>query len=297
MRVLLIGADGQLGRHLQPMLGAGHELSTSCWQGGDLPCDLGDAQALARMLDEARPEVVINAAAWTAVDAAEDQPEAAQRLNHAVPAALAGWCRQHQALLVHYSTDYVFDGQPGRPWQEDDAACPASVYGSSKLAGEQAIQASGARALILRTAWLYSALPGNFLSAILARAARGEALRVVADQIGSPTWAGSLARNTCELLRTPVDWQGTMILHAADRGRMSWHEFAVLAVELAARHGVIEHSVAVQAISSAEWPQRAQRPRWSVLDVNAIEGRLGRAVPSTAESLANCLREWETLKC
>lgn len=297
MRVLLTGANGQLGRHLEPLLRDSSVLLTSSRHGGDLPCDLADPAALNRMLDEARPEVVINAGAWTAVDAAEDQPAAASRLNAEAPAEIARWCRQRDALLVHFSTDYVFGGRLGRPWREDDTPSPASVYGRSKLEGELAIRDSGARALILRTAWVYSALPGNFLSAILARAARGEPLRVVQDQIGSPTWAGSLARITRDLLRTPEVGQGTMMLHAADRGQMSWHGFAELAVELAVRFGVIDAPVAVEAIGSEDWPQRATRPQWSVLDVNAIEGRLGRPVASTAQALTDCLREWKTMTC
>lgn len=297
MRVLLIGADGQLGRHLEPRLRGGHQLLSSSWQAGDLPCNLAEPDELARLLDQARPEVVINAAAWTAVDAAEDQAKAVHRLNAQAPAEMARWCSQHDALLVHYSTDYVFNGHPGRPWREDDLPSPVSVYGQTKLAGEQAIQASGARALILRTAWLYSALPGNFLSAILARAACGEPLRVVNDQIGSPTWAGSLAEITVDLLLKATMHTGAVVLHATDRGQMSWHEFALRAVELAVEFGIIEQPVAVEAIRSDEWPQRARRPSWSVLDLAALERCLGRSMPSSVEALANCLRAWETVRC
>lgn len=298
MRVLLTGSGGQLGRHLEPLLrNAGVELLSSGRADGDFPCELGDSVAVLEMLDLSRPELIINAAAWTAVDAAEDHVEAAFQLNAELPAALAGWCRQHNAGLVHFSTDYVFDGELDRPWRADDAPAPGSVYGASKLAGEQAIQSSGARAFILRTAWLYSALPGNFLSAILGRAARGEPLRVVADQIGSPTWAGSLARITCDLLPGLKLQQGCRVLHAADRGQMSWYEFAVLAVELAVTNEVIEQAVAVAAIGSDEWPQRARRPRWSVLDVQGTEKLLGRRVSMTAEALSSCLRGWKSMSC
>lgn len=298
MRVLLTGADGQLGRHLAPLLSARYELVTSSRAGGDRPCDLGEESALQVLLDEVRPELIINPAAWTAVDDAEDHAAAAARLNHWLPAQLAAWCRAHDALLVHYSTDYVFSGLPGRPWIESDPPAPSGVYGASKLAGEGAIRYSGTRALILRTAWLYSERPGNFLSAILKRAARGESLRVVSDQIGSPTWAGSLATMTLDLLEAVnMNGSGALTLHAANRGRMSWHEFAELAVALAAERALIERPVAVEAIDSGQWPQRAQRPQWSVLDVSALEARLGHPVATVRQALSACLDEWKTMSC
>lgn len=297
MKILLTGAEGQLGRHLAPYLARLGPLVTSSRLSGDRPCDLGDPLALAELLDEVAPEVIVNPAAWTAVDAAEDQPEAADRLNRIVPQTLAAWCRQHDALLVQYSTDYVFHGQPGRAWAEGDEPKPASVYGRSKLDGEQAIAASGARAIILRTAWLYSACPGNFLSAILARAGRGQALRVVSDQVGSPTWAGSLAAMTADLLRHEPQGPGARILHAADRGCMSWHEFAVMAVKMATEYGLIDAEVTVTAIDSSQWPQRAPRPPWSVLDVAAMEAACARPLPTTRQALSACLDQWNSTLC
>lgn len=296
MRLLLLGADGQLGRHLSPRLSASGELVTSSRKHGDRPCDLTDSRQVLDLLNSVQPEVVINASAWTGVDAAEDQPQAARLLNAEVPERLARWCQQHEALLVHYSTDYVFDGQPGRAWREDDETAPASTYGRTKLDGELAIRASGARALILRTAWLYSAFPGNFLSAILSRAARGESLRVVSDQCGSPTWAGSLAEVSCDLLklmqRRSDDDARAMVLHAVDRGQMSWHDFAVMAVHMAAESGLIERPVEVLAIDSDQWPQKARRPSWSVLDVGALEALLGRPLATTQRALAACFKQW-----
>lgn len=295
MRVLLTGADGQLGQHLALRLAERFEVVTSSRHGGDLACDLTDESALDRLLEAVRPQLVINPAAWTDVDGAEDHPEAAKRLNEWLPEHLARWCRARDALLVHYSTDYVFSGLPGRPWLESDAPAPASVYGRTKLAGEDAIRRSGARALILRTAWLYSALPGNFLSAILSRAARGESLRVVSDQLGSPTWAGSLAAMTLELLMgARPGTTGVLTLHTVNKGQLSWHAFAALAVEMAFERGLIKKRVAVDPIGSDQWPQRARRPRWSVLDVDELESVLGHPVLDTRQALSACLDQWTT---
>lgn len=297
MKILLTGAHGQLGQHLLPALSALGTVVTSARGGGERPCDLTDPAALSTMLDDIAPQVIVNPAAWTAVDDAEDHPEYADALNRRLPEALAAWAKDHDALLVHYSTDYVFDGQPGRPWLERDETSPVSVYGRTKLAGEDAIKVSGARALILRTAWLYSSCSGNFLSAILRRAKRGEALRVVHDQIGSPTWAGSLAEATANLLARSVQVNDARVYHAADRGQMSWHEFASLAVDLAAEFGVINASVPVEPIDSSQWPQKARRPAWSVLDCSELEAACETTMPMIEQSLSNCLNLWKQSPC
>jgi len=297
VKVLLTGVHGQLGRHLLPALSEFGTVITTARGGGDLPCDLSDPAAVNALLGEVAPQVIVNPAAWTAVDDAEDYPEEADALNRRLPEALAAWTKEHDGLLVHYSTDYVFDGQPGRPWSERDETSPASVYGRTKVAGEDAIKASGARALILRTAWLYSACPGNFLSAILRRAKQGEALRVVRDQIGSPTWAGSLAEATMKLLERSGQLNGAHIYHASDRGQMSWHEFASLAVDLAAEFGLISERVPVEPIDSSQWPQKAKRPAWSVFDSSELEEACGHLMPTTEQSLTQCLRLWKKSPC
>ncbi|MFW5927543.1 MAG: dTDP-4-dehydrorhamnose reductase, partial [Wenzhouxiangella sp.] len=244
MTTLLLGASGQLGRHLAARM---PQTVTCARDGADHVCDLSDPASVADLLEKVRPGRIVNAAAWTAVDAAEDHPREAFRLNHDLPATLAEWCRRHDALLIHYSTDYVFSGNPGRPWREDDPVAPESVYGTTKLAGEQAVASSGCRALVLRTAWVYSALPGNFISAILRRAAAGEGLKVVSDQIGSPTWAGTLVGATLRLLESFADdIRRPTLLHVAGRGRMSWHELAVAAVQMAAERGIIPAEVAIE---------------------------------------------------
>ncbi len=295
MTALLLGANGQLGRHLRRRMSG---LVTCARHNADFTCDLGDAAALDKVLGTVRPAIIINAAAWTAVDDAEDHRDAAFRLNRDVPAQLAAWCRDHDALLVHYSTDYVFSGNPGRAWREDDPVSPESVYGASKLAGEQAITASTCRALVLRTAWVYSALPGNFLSAIIKRAGQGGGLRVVSDQVGSPTWAGTLAAATGVLLdRLGSQVDRPSLLHVAGKGAMSWYELASQAVHMAAERGIITSPVAVEPITSDQWPQKAKRPQWSVLDGSRYEQMTGESLPDALAALAECLDQWKDAAC
>lgn len=297
MRILLTGAAGQLGCHLQPELSRRGELITSARVQGDHPCDLGDSGAMEAMLDRAEPEVIINTAAYTAVDDAEDHPGTARRLNRDVPERLARWCATRNALLVHFSTDYVFSGAAGRGWREEDEVRPVSVYGETKREGEAAIAESGARAVILRTAWLYSHRQGNFLSAILGRAREGSDLSVVDDQVGSPTWAGHLAGAVGRVLDRAGQVTGPTVFHVVDRGAVSWFEFATRAVRRAAEQGLIPTTVGVRPISSAEWPRRARRPAWSVLDPSRFECFTGRPVPSLDQGLERCLNRMEQLTC
>lgn len=293
MRILLTGAAGQLGRHLAPRLGELGEVVTTDLHSGDFRCDLSDRRLLDKALGRVRPDLIVNPAAWTAVDRAEEEPGMAQKLNRDLPGWLGTWAAEHDVPLVHFSTDYVFSGTREGGWSEDDEPDPQSVYGRSKLEGELAIEASGANALIVRTAWLYSHFPGNFLSAILTRAERGEKLTVVSDQIGSPTWAGHLADAVVELLRRRSEFDtGVTRMHFAGNGRMSWHAFAELAVARAAEHGVIPAPVAVEPIASARWPQKARRPAWSVLDCSRFEALVGRPVPSVEDGLTGCLNRW-----
>jgi dTDP-4-dehydrorhamnose reductase len=294
MSGLLLGANGQLGRHLRSRMDG---LETCARESADHCIDLSDIGAIPALLDRADPEVVINAAAWTAVDDAEDHEREAFALNQSLPAALAEWCRRRGRLLVHYSTDYVFSGQPGRPWREDDPVAPESAYGRTKLAGEQAIAASGCRALVLRTAWVYSALPGNFVSAILKRAGEGQALKVVADQTGSPTWAGTLAWATDVLLERARRVTRPELLHVSGQGAMTWHALAQAAVQGAAERGIIPRAVEVEPISSDAWPQKAQRPIWSVLDGQRFEQMTGQRLPHCEQALGECLDQWSKAPC
>lgn len=294
MSTLLLGAGGQLGRHLNARMAG---LVTCARQGGDHAVDLSRFERVRELLDRAAPGVIVNAAAWTAVDDAEDNEAAALRLNGELPGLLAEWCRERGALLVHYSTDYVFSGAPGRPWRENDPVAPESAYGRTKLAGEQAIMASGCRALVLRTAWVYSALPGNFVSAILRRAGQGQALKVVADQTGSPTWAGTLAAATRRLLERAGDVDRPLLMHVSGQGAASWYDLARRAVQLAAASGFIPEAVDVEPIGSDQWPQKATRPAWSVLDGGRYERFTGEPLPGWDDALAECLDRWSQAPC
>ncbi|MGK7295236.1 MAG: dTDP-4-dehydrorhamnose reductase [Candidatus Wenzhouxiangella sp. M2_3B_020] len=298
MRILLTGSNGQLGRHLEPRLAPLGEVVRTDHAGGDFRCDLSDRRLLEKALNRVRPDVVVNPAAWTAVDRAEDEPDMAERLNAQLPGWIGNWCRENGAVMMHFSTDYVFSGRPERPWREDDEPAPGNVYGRTKLAGEQAVCNSGARALIVRTAWLYSHLPGNFVSAILSRAAQGTPLTIVSDQIGSPTWAGHLAEASVRLLghgAAPDD--GSRVFHVAGRGRMSWYEFGKLAVEGAVTAGILDEAVPVSPIESAKWPQKAKRPVWSVLDCSRYETFTGETLPTIEQGMASCLEAWKESIC
>lgn len=293
MRILLTGCNGQLGRHLAPRLAGLGEVIQTDRDGGDFACDLSDRRLLERSLNRVRPDVVVNPAAWTAVDQAEDEPETAMRINRDLPGRIASWCAEHGALIMHFSTDYVFSGSLDRGWREDDPPDPGNIYGRTKLESERAVAASGARAIIVRTAWLYSHFPGNFLSAILTRAEQGRPLNIVSDQFGSPTWAGHLADGCCRLLERDVARDpGVELFHVAGTGHMSWYEFGQMAVEQAVEAGVVDKPVPVEPIASANWPQKARRPVWSVLDCQRYAETAGEPMPSIEQGLADCLTQW-----
>jgi len=298
MKILLTGCAGQLGRHLASGLAALGEVIQTDRESGDFRCDLSDRRLVDKSLNRIRPDVVVNPAAWTAVDRAEDEPATAMRVNRDLPGWLSEWCRDHDALLVHFSTDYVFSGPHDRPWREIDEPAPGNVYGRSKLESEQVIEASGARAVVLRTAWLYSHFPGNFLSAILTRAGQGQSLKVVSDQIGSPTWAGHLSAACCRVIaerqRLPERFN---LFHVAGRGQLSWYEFARMAVERAVEFGVIDAPVPVEPIESAHWPQKARRPVWSVLDCERFETLFDTRLPGVEQGLVECLEKWKNSLC
>ena len=280
MRLLLLGGNGQVGRELRRSLPPLGELVVATRDGrdGDEIADFDAPDSLEGLVARVAPDVVVNAAAYTAVDRAETEAEAAFRVNAEAPAALARACATRDALLLHYSTDYVFDGNGSRPWREDDATAPLGVYGASKLAGEEAIRASGARHMILRTAWVYGAHGHNFLRTMLRLAAERDELRVVADQVGAPTPAPWIADATAAILQRGVEAFG--IWHLTATGQTSWHGFAQAIFEEAHAAGLLARVPALLPISTSEYPTPAKRPAYSVLDTSRLRADFGIQPPA-----------------
>lgn len=283
-RLLLFGAGGQLGRRLHsPLAGLG-ELTAS----GHQDVDFNDADRVVAVVDDIRPRVVVNAAAWTDVEGAETSEQEAFRVNAVAPAQLAAACARQGSLLIHFSSDYVFSGEGGRPWTERDEARPTSAYGRSKLAGDAAIRSSTASHYIFRAGWLYDKAGRNFLTTIGDRLARGQVARVVADQHGSPTWAALLAgvastaakRWIESAVRPPYG-----IYNVASADHTTWFGFA----QAIAERRDLDPGTWVEPISSAEYGGRARRPEWSVLDSRRLAREFGLALPGWVDQLDACL--------
>jgi len=293
--ILLLGANGQLGQELRRALAPlGSMVATT--RSGALPdgtaCEVADFDqpaSLAALLDRVQPTVVVNAAAYTAVDRAEEDRDAAFRANAEAPGVLARWCAQAGVPLVHYSTDYVFDGQGTRPYREDDATAPLGVYGASKLVGEQAVRAAGGRHLIFRTAWVYASHSANFLRTMLRVGAERDVLRVVADQIGTPTPAALIADVTAQALQHDGALSGTW--HLTAKGETSWHGFAEAIFAEAVATGVLPRAPKVEAITTAEYPTPAKRPAYSHLDVAKLEQDFGVVLPSWQDGLKRVIAD------
>ena len=278
MKILLAGRTGQVGWELEralPPLGALTAPDRAA-------LDLADGDALRRAVREATPEVIVNAGAYTAVDRAESEPGIAMQINAEAPRVLAAEARRCGALLVHYSTDYIFDGSKSVPYEEGDEPHPLNVYGRSKLAGEKAIAASGCRYLILRTSWVYAPRGKNFFLAIARKALAGEPLRVVGDQKGVPTEAQFIAETT----RSLIERKAQGIFHVVPSGNTTWHGFASAIVQ---RLGA---SVSVKAIPSGEYPSAARRPACSILSNEKLERLLG-PLPTWESLLDRCVKAWK----
>ncbi len=300
MKILLLGANGQVGFELQRALAPLGELVCATRSGrlpGGAECarvDIADADALDALLGRERPDVVVNAAAYTAVDRAEDEPAAAEAANAEAPGQLARWCEQRDAMLVHYSTDYVFDGRGTRPYRENDQTTPLGTYGRSKLAGEEAIRTSGARHMIFRTAWVYAARGQNFLRTMLRLARERDALRVVADQRGAPTPARWIASATAlALMRQPTGQTDPRLgtFHVTAGGETDWCEFARAIFVDALAAGVIERAPQVEAIVTADYPTRAARPSYSRLDNRRLYDVFGLRLPDWRRGVSEVMAE------
>ncbi|KPN19585.1 dTDP-4-dehydrorhamnose reductase [Xanthomonas sp. Mitacek01] len=293
MTTLVFGGNGQVGRELLRALAPLGVVQATTRSGtlpdgrGCLQADFADPDAVIAVLDTVRPTRVVNAAAYTAVDKAESDADAAQAANATTPGAIARWCAVHDVPLVHYSTDYVFDGSGARPYLPEDPTAPLGVYGASKLAGEDAIRAAGGQRLIFRTAWVYAAHGQNFLRTMLRVGAERDVLRVVADQIGTPTPAALIADVTARILQQATDATGTWHLTAA--GETSWHGFAEAIFEDAVPRGLLARAPTVEAITTADYPTSAKRPAYSRLDTGSLERDFGIALPQWRDALGEVL--------
>lgn len=293
MRILLLGASGQVGHRLRHSLAPLGEVRPAT-RSGVLPdgaaclvADLASPGTLAALVEAQAPALVVNAGAYTAVDRAEDEPALAMRVNAEAPGALARACAAAGIPLVHFSTDYVFDGRATRPYREDDAPAPLGVYGRSKWAGEEAVRASGAAHRIFRLCWVYDVRGSNFMRTILRLAGERDQLRVVADQRGTPTPAPLIASAVADSLRADPSASGTW--HLAAGGEATWHDFASAIIDGARARGLLARSPAVEAIATADFPVRATRPAYSRLDTTRFRDRFQVRLPDWREALGRML--------
>jgi dTDP-4-dehydrorhamnose reductase len=298
MRLLLIGGNGQVGFELARSLAPLGDLQITTRSGrlpGGAVClqlDLDDASSLNDCVETAAADVIVNAGAYTAVDRAEDEPERAFRANADAVAAIAQACARRGSMLVHYSTDYVFDGRSQRAWSESDPTAPLGVYGASKRAGELAIADSGCAHLVLRTAWVYAARGQNFFRTMLRLGAERTELSVVADQRGAPTPARWIAAATAALIaRLDAASPPREILHLTAAGECSWHEFACAIFEDAHAAGLLAVTPTVHAIETAEYPTRARRPAFSRLDNARLKECWDLALPEWRVGLRQVIAE------
>jgi dTDP-4-dehydrorhamnose reductase len=292
IRILLTGATGQVGWELARALAPLGEVSSP----PRASLDLARPETVAAAVDLAQPDVIVNAAAYTAVDKAEEEPAVAMAVNADAPAELAKAARKHRALLVHYSTDYVFDGSKEGAYEEYDAPNPLSVYGRSKLAGDVAIRESGADHLIFRTSWVYASRGKNFLLTMLRLASEREQLRIVDDQTGAPTWSRLLAVSTGVALRQALAQrdQGKFasdVFNLAAGGEVSWYGFANAIIAALRKHGMPMQCREVLPITTADYPLPARRPANSRLSTAKVAKQYGLHLPEWERCMNLCLAE------
>jgi dTDP-4-dehydrorhamnose reductase len=294
MKLLLLGKGGQVGWELQRSLAPLGELVALDFDSTDFHADFSRPEQLADTVLKARPDVIVNAAAHTAVDKAESEPEFARKLNATSPGVVAEAAQQIGALMVHYSTDYVFDGSGSKPWKEDDATGPLSVYGQTKLEGEQLVAQNCAKHLIFRTSWVYAARGGNFAKTMLRIAKERDKLTVIDDQFGAPTGAELLADVTAHAIRATLqDPAKAGLYHAIAGGETTWYGYARFVLETAQQAGVELRAgpQAVEPVPTSAFPTPAKRPHNSRLDTNKLQTTFGLRLPPWQEGVARMLRE------
>jgi len=299
MRILLLGCKGQVGWELQRSLAPLGELVACDFDTpGDLRADFSDSAALAALVRRVQPRLIVNSAAHTAVDKAESEPDLARAINATAPGVLAREATAVGALLVHYSTDYVFDGSGSTPRNEDAPTGPLSVYGHTKLEGEELIRASGCRHLILRTSWVYAARGGNFARTMLRLAAERELLNVISDQVGAPTGADLLADVTAHAVRQVLA-EPTLAgsYHCVAGGETNWFDYARFVIEWARNHGqpIRVAPDAIHPIPTSAYPTPAARPLNSRLSTHRLQQAFGLTLPHWQVGVERMLAE--VLKC
>ncbi|MBN9307625.1 MAG: dTDP-4-dehydrorhamnose reductase [Devosia sp. 67-54] len=291
MRLLVLGKSGQVGWELQrALLPLGDVVAL-----GHTEADFEDAAQLRRAVQDAAPDIIVNASAYTAVDKAESEPDRADRINHRAVGELAELAAARDAWLIHYSTDYVFDGRKPLPYVETDAVGPAGVYGRSKLDGERAVAASGARALVLRTSWVHAGRGHNFIRTMLRLARERDSLRVVDDQIGAPTSAALIADVTAHAIAAVARGEPPApgLYHLAAAGETSWHGLACFVVDEALRRGATLTTAPerIVAIPTSQYPTPARRPANSRLDTSKLRTALGISLPDWRVPAARSVQE------
>ena len=301
MKILLAGASGQLGQELLALLTPYGEVTIvdllvePPLSPERIRMDLSDLNRVEILLNRLQPDLLVNAAAYTAVDNAENDPFLSFRLNADFPGCVSRWAERNSAFLFHYSTDYVFDGQKGQPYQEKDETGPLNVYGESKLAGEWAIAASKCRHIILRTSWVYSGHGNNFVLSMLRLARERPSLNIVCDQSGCPTWARNLARVsgeiTGQLLQRKTETERDGIYHYCDSTVTTWYDFARSIFSTAGELGLLDKLPETTPVKTSEFPQTAKRPAFSVLDTSAVRHAFGIQPGELNDSLNKCLQE------
>ena len=294
MKILLFGKNGQVGWELQRSLAPLAELVAVDSKSRELCGDLGDLEGIARTVLAVAPDVIVNAAAYTAVDKAESEAGRARTINALAPGVLAQQAQRANAWLVHYSTDYVFDGSGEKPWLENDATAPLNVYGATKLEGEQLIARSGCRHLIFRTSWVYGARGGNFAKTMLRLARERDSLSVIDDQVGAPTGADLLADITAHALRTALPRpEVSGLYHLVAGGETSWHGYAGFVIDFARRTGIPLKVAqdAIKAVPTSAFPTPAKRPHNSRMDTTKLRRTFDLYLPQWQNGVERMLSE------